>query len=92
MDHQNLLRLVEAHERAEKELDASALAVWEALVIAEPDLAADILRMFSTTQAAARWAACSFRELGGSPARSAAEGRAATVMSVVLKTDHGFVG
>jgi len=92
MDHPELLRLVEAHERAEKELQVSGLVVWAALEKAEPELAADILRLFSTTDAAARWTASSFSELGGSPARHAAEGRAATVMSSVRKTDHGFVG
>lgn len=92
MKHTELLRLVEAHERAEKELQAIGLAVWAALAAAEPDLSADILRLFTTEEAAAQWASSPFRELGGSPARHAAEGRAATIMSVVRKTDHGFVG
>ncbi len=92
MHHQELLRLVEAHERADKELQASDFAVWAALVKAEPELAADILRLFSTADAAARWAASPFSELGGSPARHTAEGRADTIMSSVRKTDHGFVG
>jgi hypothetical protein len=92
MNHPELLRLVEAHELAEKALQASSLAVWVELEKAEPELAADILRLFGTPDAAARWAAASFRELGGSPARRAAEGHAATIMSIVVKTDHGFVG
>jgi len=92
MNHPNLLRLLEAHERAERELQVSSLAVWAALVDAEPELAADILRLFSTVEAASRWAASSFRALGGSPARLAAEGRAAEIVSRLHKTDHGFVG
>jgi hypothetical protein len=92
MEHAELLRLVEAHEQAEKELQAIGLLVWTALAKAEPELAADILRLFETEEAAAQWASSPFRELGGSPARHAAEGGAATLMSLVRKTDHGFVG
>jgi hypothetical protein len=92
MIHPELQQLVEAHEQMEMELRASSLVVWAALVKAEPELTTDILRLFSTTDAAARWATSSFAELGSSPARQAAEGRAVTVMSTVRKTDHGFVG
>jgi hypothetical protein len=92
MDHPELLRLVEAHERAHKEIQISALAVWAALVEAEPELAGEVLRLFGTADAAAQWAASSFSELGDSPARQAAEGHAASILNVVRKTDHGFVG
>lgn len=92
MDHPQLRRLVEDHELAERELQASAMAVWAALAEAEPELAKDILRLFGTADAAARWANRSSRELGGSPARHAAEGRAATIMSAVRMTEHGFAG
>jgi hypothetical protein len=92
MNHPDLMKLVEAHETAEFLLKASSQAVWSELVNVEPELAADILRLFATPEAAALWVTSSFGELGGSPARRAAEGRAATIMSIVRKTDHGFVG
>lgn len=92
MKHRELLQLVEVHEHAEKVLEASGLAVWAALAKAEPELAEDILRLLGTPSAAARWASSSFRELGSSPARQAAEGRAASVMPIVRSTDRGFVG
>lgn len=92
MEHPQLLRLVEAHEQAERQVLDSGLAVWRELVQAEPELAAEILQLFGTQDASARWAAASFRELGGSPAREAAEGRARIVMSRVHATNHGFVG
>ena len=92
MQHPELQRLVDAHEKAERELRESGLIVWAELVRAEPELAADILGLVETPEAAARWATSGFRELGGSPARHAAEGRAQTIMSIVRKTDHGFVG
>ena len=92
MEHHQLLQLIEAHERAERQLQDSCLAVWAALMTAEPELAAEILQLFGNEDAAARRASASFRELGSSPARQAAEGRAATIMSTVHKTNHGFVG
>ena len=92
IEHIELLELVQAHEHAEKALKASSLAVWAALTKAEPELADDIRRLFGTTDAAATWAASPFGELGGSPARQAAEGRAAIIVSIVRKADHGFLG
>lgn len=92
MKHPELERLVAAHEEAEKGLRESSLVIWNALVKAEPELAADILGLFSTPEAAARFVTLPFRGLKGSPARHAAEGRAEEIMSVVRKSDHGFVG
>lgn len=92
MNHPELLKLIEAHEQLEEELECSSLVVWAAFARAEPELAAEVLRLFSTVDAAAHWVAAPFRELGGSPAREAAEGRAADIMSRVHKTNHGFVG
>ena len=90
MSQAELLRLVDEHERAEKRLRASDVAVWEALVKVDPDLAAEILQLFSTSDAAAHWAASSLSEFPGSPARCVAEGRAAEILSKVRRTAHGF--
>jgi hypothetical protein len=92
MNHAELLLLIEEHERAEQELEQSRQSIWFALVEAEPELAAAILKLFSTVQAAAHWSASSLEDLGTSPAREVAEGRAAEIMSRVYKTMHGFVG
>lgn len=91
MDHPRLLRLVETYERGEKELRDRSLDVWAELLKAEPELAAAILGLFSTHEAAANWATSSSRELGDSPARHAAEGRGAEIMSIVREAGHGFV-
>lgn len=92
MNHPELLKLIESHELLSKELEASSLVVWAALARAEPELAGEILRLFSTVNAAAHWVTDPDSELGGSPAREAAEGRSAEIMSRVQKTNHGFVG
>ena len=59
---------------------------------AEPDLAAEILQLFSTVEAASRWATSRSGDLDESPADRVADGRAAEVLSLVRKTAHGFVG
>jgi hypothetical protein len=92
MSQAELLRLVEEHERAEKRLEASGVAVWDVLVKVEPELASEILQLFSTVDAAARWVVSSPKESAGSPARCVAEGRAGEILSKVRKTAHGFVG
>ena len=92
MHHAELSRLVSAFERSEKELEASHLIIWGELVKAEPELASEILQLFSTIHAAARWATSSLKEPGGSPARHAAEGRAAEIMAKVRSAAHGFAG
>lgn len=92
MSHAELLRLVEAHEKAEKALEASCFSVWAAFSKEEPALAHEILQLFSSVDAAAQWTATSVKESGMSPAREAAEGRATEIMAKVRKTDHGFVG
>lgn len=89
--HQKLLELVDAHDVARRELQASSLAVWEALVIAEPELAYESLSLFLTPDRAARWAA-NANASGKSPARQAAEGGASAVLETLIRTSHGFVG
>ena len=91
MSHAELLHLVEAYERAEIEFGTrGGLAVWVEVVDAEPELASEILQLFATDDAAARWVAGSSDETGCSPARHIAEGRAAHVLSIVRSAAHGF--
>lgn len=92
MSHMELLHQVEAHELAEKKLGDGRLAVWAALVNAEPDLASEILQLFSTDDAAARWVTSSSKEANCSPARQIAEGHAADILSRVRSAAHGFAG
>lgn len=87
-----LLRLIEAHEKREHELEASSLSVWAALSDAEPELAREVLQLFSTVNAAAGWVSTSFEGNGNSLAREAAEGRVAEVFERVRRAAHGFVG
>lgn len=91
MSNSKLRELVDAHERAETAAQTSSLAVWRAVVEAEPDLAAEILQLFSTVEKAADWATKSHRGLDASPARLIAQGRADAVAEIVRKAAHGFV-
>lgn len=92
MNYPELMRLVEAHESIEHDLQVSAAAVWDAVVGAEPKLADEILKLFVTREAAAQWVASKLRALGASPARLEAEGRTEEIMTVVLKSMHGLSG
>ena len=90
MSHAELLQLVEAHDRAANERGASGLAVWAAVVKTEPELASEILQLFATDDAAAKWVSGSSTETECSPARHIAEGRSAYVLLKVRSAAHGF--
>jgi hypothetical protein len=92
MDPANLLLLIEAHDKVEQELEASSLSVWAALSDVEPELAHEVLQLFSTVNAAAGWVSTPFEGNGKSPAREAAEGRVAEVFERVRRAAHGFLG
>ncbi len=92
MNHPELLRLMEAHDQATQAVHAQAIAVWVALQNAEPELASEILGLFSTVDAAAHWVAASVDEAGISPAKHVAEGRSAAVVSRLRQASHGIVG
>lgn len=90
MDNSKLLGALGAHERAVREAEVSGIAVWTALAKNNPELAAEILQLFSTIEAATHWATASSGDLGDSPARLVAEGRAAEILTKVRKTAQGF--
>jgi hypothetical protein len=92
VDHSELLGAIRAHERAVREVEVSGIAVWTSLAKAQPELAAEILQLFSSVEAAARWATTSSGDLDGSPALRVAEGRVAEILSRVRKTTYGLVG
>lgn len=92
MDYSELKDALTAHGRTMRDVETAATAVWAALVKAEPELAAEVLQLFSTVEAAASWATSSSGGPDGSPAQHVAEGRAPEVLSRVRKTAHGFVG
>lgn len=92
MDRSDLIDAVKAHERLQREIEASSIIVWNSLAKTEPELAAEILKLFSTVEAAANWLTSRSRNHDGSPAQHVAEGRAAEVLSKVRQTVHGFVG
>lgn len=81
-----------AHDQPTRRNHLEAMAVWTTLAKAEPELAAEILRLFSTVEAAASWVSTPVDDLEGSPAQLIAEGRASEIISMVRKTAHGFVG
>jgi hypothetical protein len=90
MSHPELLQLVGAQDRTANEREASGLAVWAAVVKAEPELASEILHLFATDAAAAQWVSGATNETGCSPARHIAEGRSAYVLSKVRSAALGF--
>ncbi len=89
MRHTALAQLVEAYEQSEEEHESRRYAIWDELAKAEPELASEILQLFSTREAAARWVTSSTKSKD-SPMRHAAEGRAAEVLAKVRRTAHGF--
>ena len=90
MDRTELTEAVWAHRGLAGASQESGIAVWTALAKAEPELAAEILQLFSTVEAAARWATNS-DDPAGSPAQQVAEGRAPDVLAKVRRAIHGFV-
>lgn len=88
----SLLSIIDEHERTERGLAGSCLDIWAAISEAEPELAAELLALFSTTPEAALWITTVLPELGASPARLIAQDRGSEVRSLVRKTLHGFVG
>ena len=90
MDNLELKNALKVHDQAKKDVRSGALAVWEALSREDPELAAEILQLFSTVEAAANWATSDLDDIDGSPAYQVAEGRSAEVLSRVRKAGHGF--
>lgn len=92
MDNSELINALKAHERAKGDVRSEALAVWEALSRADPELAAEIIQLFSTVEAAAAWATSDLDDFARSPAYQVAEGKSADELSRVRKAAHGFAG
>lgn len=89
MFNARLAQMVKVYEQLENELIKHRFAVWEELARVEPDLASEVLQLFATRDAAARWASSS----GGdqpSPAKRVGEGDAAEVLAMVRRAAHGF--
>ncbi len=55
-------------------------------------MAAEIIQLFSTIEAAADWATSDLDDFDGSPAYQVAEGNSAEVLALVRKASHGFAG
>jgi hypothetical protein len=92
MDNSELKRALMAHDQAKTDVRSEALAVWEALSRADPELASEIIQLFSTVEAAAAWATSDLDDFAGSPAYQVAEGKSAEVLSRVRKAAHGVAG
>lgn len=90
MDHSALKHALKHHDQADRDRRAAALAVWEALSKTDPALAAEILPLFATVEAAANWVTTDLGEGAGSPAHQVADGRSADVLARVRQAAHGF--
>ena len=92
MDKSELKQALKAHDQAKRKVRSEALAVWAALSRADPELAAEIIQLFSTVEAAAAWATSDLDDFEGSPAYHVAAGRSAEVLATLRKAAHGFAG
>jgi hypothetical protein len=92
MNNSELKQALRAHEQAMRNVKSDALAVWDALSRADPELAAEIVQFFSDVEAAADWATSELDDFDGSPAHEVAEGRAAEMLARLRKAMHGFPG
>jgi hypothetical protein len=92
MNNSELKQALRAHEQAIRDVRSEALAVWEALSRADPELAAEILQFFLDTEEAAAWVTSGVDDLEGSPAHQAAEGRKAEVLDRLRRMVNGFPG
>ena len=55
MRHESLMALVQQYELATNALDAQRRRVWNAIEAVEPELAEELLRLFSTPEAVSIW-------------------------------------
>lgn len=92
MSNPELKHALRAHEQAIRNVKSEALAVWEALSRADPELATEIVQFCSDVEAAADWATSDLDDFNGSPAHQIAEGRTAEVLARLRKAVHGFPG
>jgi hypothetical protein len=92
MDKSDLKNALNALYEARTIVRAKELEVWAALASTDPELAAEILQLFSTVEAAAAWATSDLHDSYASPADQVAEGRSADVLTWVRKAAHGFAG
>lgn len=92
MESSELKNALKAHDQAIRNVSLAALAVWESLSRADPELAAEMIQLFSTVEAAAAWATSDLDDLDGSPAYQVAEGKSAEVLTRVRRAAQGFAG
>lgn len=83
---------VESARTGHTERQIGSSGSLEALSRADPELAAEILQVFSDVEAAADWATSELDDFEGSPAQQAAEGRTPEVLARLRKAVHGFPG
>ena len=89
MHHESLMALVEQYEVVNNALDAQRRRVWNAIEAVEPELAEELLRLFSTPEAVSIWLLQASRGSQPCPAKAIAEGGGAEVLERVLRTLHG---
>lgn len=92
METSDLKDALNALYEAKTIVRAKELEVWTALSSANPELAAEILQLFSTVDAAAAWATSDLHDCYASPADQIAKGGSADVLTWVRKAAHGFAG
>ena len=90
MSETQLLRLIETYEHLATELHSHRLEVWDELVRVAPEVASEILDLFTTRDAAAIWATASLKGAQVSPAKLIVEGNLADVMARIQRAAHGF--
>lgn len=92
MSHVELQKLLNHQLQTPAEADSYRRAVWVALASAEPELAAEILGLFATVDAAAVWVTTPSTDAQTSPAQRIVAGQAEQIREALRKTAHGFAG
>ena len=92
MDYTDLKIALRMHAQTTNLLELGAIAVWTALTKLEPVLAAEILQLFASAEAAANWVTTPSGDMEASPAQLVAEGQAAEVLANLRRAAQGFVG
>ena len=90
MTDTQLSRLIAAYEQLATELHSHRLEVWDELVRVAPEVASEILDLFTTRDAAAIWVTASRNEAQASPAKLIVEGNLADVVARIRRAAHGF--
>lgn len=89
MSNARLFELLATMEQMEKEMNSMRLAVWDELERVQPQVASEVLSLFTTREAAALWVTSS-RNGHPSPARRFVDGNVEELVTNLRRAVHGI--